>query len=435
MPKTKNPKKRSYDEGSVYQRCDERLGCPPRVGAERPAHRCKGPWVGAFSHGYTERGTRRRYTVKADTEAKARTRLRKRMGEIRDGGGGSVDTRMTVKKWSDDWLKIVVQTLRPQSYTNTCSSVQKWIVPAIGEKRLAELTPPDVRKVMNRMREAGLKTSSRRRTHSVLMMMLKAARGDGHAISALVLDVPAPKASKPHRTDLPLDLAAEMLVVAAEQPDVSRWVAALMQGIRQGESLGLTWPQIDFDRHIVIVAQQLKPLPYNRAYDRTSGFRVPDDYHAVQVKDRWHLVQPKTEDSYRVLPMLPWFEQALLTWREKAPESKHGLVWPDADGGPRDPKKDDAAWYELQDEVGRRRGQDVRYYGDPDFPQGRHYGIHEARHTTATLLLEAEVDPAVITAILGHSTMLSTKAYLHVKTAPIAAALAKVADRLQLAAA
>ncbi|TQK68275.1 tyrosine-type recombinase/integrase [Nocardioides sp. SLBN-35] len=446
MPKPTVAKRGVYGDGSVYPECDVRYGCPPvedgpphpRTGKPtrvRPPHRnCKAPWVGSFTHGFTERGNPRRHKVKAATESKARARMRARMVQVIDSGGASASAKTTVKQWADDWLEIVVQTLRPQSYTSACSSVRKWIVPAIGQKRLTDLAPADVRKVMNKMREAGLKPSSRRRTHSVLIQLLKAARADGHAVPAIVLEVPAPPLNKPARTDLPLDLAVEMLVVAAEQPNASRWVAALMQGIRQGESLGLCWSEIDFDRHILVISQQLKPLPYNVRFDRDSGFRVPDNYDAKQLEGRWHLVRPKTEESYRIQPLLPWFEKALLKWRDEAPDSPHGLVWPAADGGPRDPKDDDQAWYDLQDEVGRRRGKDVLYYDDPDFPEGRHYTIHEARHTTATLLLEAGVEPAVIIAILGHASMLSTKAYLHVKTGPLAAALEKVAKRLELAA-
>lgn len=445
MSQPKNKKRNIYGDGSLYQECAASHGCPPvgdgpvspRTGKPtrvRPPHRCKAPWVGAFTHGFTDRGAPRRFKVKAPTEAQARTRMRKRMGQVKDDGGAAANTKATVKQWSDEWLSIVVQTYRPQSYTSARSAVKKWIVPSIGQKRLTDLTPTDVRAVMTKMRTAGMAVSTRRRAHSVLMTMLTAAQEGGHAIPTLVLKVKAPPPVKTHRTDLPIDLAVEMLVVASGRPDASRWVAAFMEGIRQGESLGLTWPQIDFERHIVIVSQQLKAIPYNVTHDRDSGFRVPDGYDATQIKGRWHLVQPKIEDSYRVLPMLPWFEKALLSWREKVPESEHQLVWPAADGGPRDTKADDADWYGLQDEVGRRRGGDVRYYKDPGFPEGRYYTIHEARHTTATLLLEAGVDPAIMTAILGHSSMMSTKAYLHVKTGPIAAALEKVAERLQLAA-
>lgn len=435
MAGTKTPKKRTYDEGSVYQRCDERRGCPPLADGVRPDHGCKGPWVGAFSHGYTDRGTRRRYTVKADTEARARTRMRKRMGEVIDGGGAAASSKTTVKLWSDEWLDIVVNELRPQPFVSARSSVRRWIVPQIGQKRLGDLTPADVRKVMNAMRLAGLKESSRRRTHSVLMTMLKAARADGHAVPAIVVETKPPKkAGKSTRTDLPLDLAVEILGVASEIPQGSRWVAALLQGLRQGEALGLTWSEIDFERHLLQISWQLQPLPYRVARDRSSGFRVPDGYEARQVKGRWHLVRPKTDAGWRVIPLVPWFEKALLAWKEIAPESDHDLVWPVLDGGPCDPKRDDAEWYALQETVSHRRGEDVRYMGDPDHPGGRRYTVHEARHTTATLLLEAGIDPVVIIAILGHSSMLSTKGYLHVKTAPLAAAMEAVAERLQLAA-
>lgn len=446
MASTKTAKKRTYGEGSVYQRCDTRRGCPPVVAgpphpttgkptAVRPPHKvCKGPWVGAFSHGYTERGTPRRYTVKADTESQARVRLRKRIGDVVDRGGAAASSKTTVKQWSDEWLEIVVNELRPQPFTSAQSSVRRWIVPAIGQKRLADLAPADVRKVMNRMRAANLKPSTLKRTHSVLMTMLKAARADGHSVASIVIEVKPPSVGKSARTDLPLDLAVEMLVVASEVPQGSRWVAALLQGLRQGESLGLTWSEIDFDRNLMCISWQLQALPYRVKRDRTSGFRVPESYEAKQVKGRWHLVRPKTDAGWRVIPLVPWFKSALLAWKEVAPESEHGLVWPIEDGGPCDSKIDDAEWYDLQETVSHRRGADVRYFDDPGHLDGRRFTIHEARHTTATLLLEAGVDPTIIIAILGHSSMLSTKSYLHVKTAPLAAAMEAVAERLQLAA-
>lgn len=406
MKATPRPR-RDYKTGSIYQRKD-------------------GRWVGVIDAGYTDRGTRRRVTVTAATEAQAKVRLRKRVGELADGHSAA-NTKTTVKQWSDEWLTIVERELRPQPFVSARSAVTRWIVPAIGHKRLSDLAPADVRKVMNAMRVAGLKTSSQRRTHSVLMTMLKAARADGHAVPSLVVEVKAPVANVSDRTDLPLALAVEILGVAATIPQGSRWVAALLQGLRQGEALGLTWDAVDLDRGILTISWQLQPLPYRIKRDRTSGFRVPDGYEAKQVKGRWHLVRPKTRAGWRVIPLVPWMVSSLTAWREVAPESEHGLVWPTLDGGPCDPKLDDAEWYLLQETVQHQRGGEVFH------PAGRRYTMHEARHTCATLLLEAGVEPAVIIAILGHSSMLSTKGYLHVKTAPLAAAMAAVAERLQLA--
>jgi integrase len=111
---------------------------------------------------------------------------------------------------------------------------------------------------------------------------------------------------------------------------------------------------------------------------------------------------------------------ALTAWRELAPPSPHGLVWTTPDGGPIYYKVDDAEWYALQEAAGVQH------------PNGRHFTIHEARHTTATLLLEAGVAPEVIIAILGHSSILTSRSYMHVNQAPAREALEKVAERLQL---
>jgi len=49
--------------------------------------------------------------------------------------------------------------------------------------------------------------------------------------------------------------------------------------------------------------------------------------------------------------------------------------------------------------------------------------LYEARHTAATLLLANGIDETTIKAILGHSTVLSTQAYLHADESRARAAL------------
>lgn len=388
--------KRDYGTGSIYQRSD-------------------GKWVGAFDAGYTERGTRRRPTVVRDTEERVKVALRKKMAAFKDGAS-AVNTRTTVKTWAETWLPIVERDMRPKSYASTASAVKVWVIPTIGHKRLDDLGPADVRHVMDAMRRKGRTTSSQARVHSTVTSMLKAARAEGHAVAARVTEVKAPRPNVNDRTSIQVDEAVDMLGIAAGQDDGSRWVAAFLQGLRQSERLGLTWDQVDFENDIITISWQLQALPYRVARDRSSGFRIPDGYESRQIRDRWHLVRPKTSAGWRRVPMVPWLSTSLQAWRERAPENAHGLVWPVDVGDPQ--KLDDAAWYALQEEAGVTH------------PSGRHYTIHECRHTTATLLLEAGVEPAIIALILGQSKMLA--GYIHLSTAPLAAALGKVADRLAL---
>ncbi len=400
-------KRRDYGSGSIYQRAD-------------------GKWVGAAMAGWTERGTRRRITVVCATEAQAKSRLRKKLADIEAGAAVEVSDRRTVKSWADEWLPIIERELRPTSYTATASAVRRWIVPTIGHRRFSDLSPADVRSVADAMRKAGRSSSSQRRVHSDLLQLLKAAQAEGYPVAPRVLAVKAPEKAVSDRDAVPVPDALAMLAKAAEDPAGARWVAAFLQGLRQGEALGLTREAIDFERNAITISWQLQPLPYVVARDRSSGFRVPDGYEVRQVRGRWHLVRPKSRAGWRVVPMVPWMSSALSTWLADAPQAPLGLVWHHPKGDP--PKRDDAAWYALQEASGVHHPTRTVMVDGKSVPAP--YTIHEARHTTATLLLEAGVDPAVIAAILGHASIVTTRGYQHVRIGPARDALEKVAKRL-----
>ena len=65
-------------------------------------------------------------------------------------------------------------------------------------------------------------------------------------------------------------------------------------------------------------------------------------------------------------------------------------------------------------------------------PGPKQWVLHEARHTTVSLLEAAGVPPAVIIAIVGHATYASTRRYSHTELERARAALATVADDLGL---
>lgn len=402
MPK---PRKagRDYGAGSIYQRASD------------------GMWIGTIEAGWNEKGNRRRITVSGRDAETVKVKLRDKRRALELAGDTNVDPRATVRSWADEWLPIVERKQRPHTFNATKVAVRKWIVPTIGHKRFAQLNPGDVRAVAAAQRTAGLSSSTQLRTQSVLMSLLKAAAVEGHPVAERLFKTEAPAKAVSDRRSMTVPEAVAVLRAATELlPHSSRTAAALLQGMRQGEALGLTWPCVDLEANSLTISWQLQPLPYRIPRDTSSGFRVPDGYEAQQLKGRWHLVRPKSKAGWRVIPLVPWMRTALATWREIAPDSEHGLVWPALDGGPTDPKVDDAEWYGLQGaaEVGH--------------PAGRFYTIHEGRHTTATLLLEARIDPAVIVAILGHSSIVTSQGYMHVDTRQSLDAMTAVAERLQL---
>lgn len=394
-------KRRQYGTGSVYQRKSD------------------GRWLGVIQAGWKPNGARRTITVSAKTEADCKRKLERRKREIEQHGLPESE-RVTVKAWAEVWLTRAEHKLRPRAFSASRSAVRTWIIPEIGHKRLGALTPGDVRQVTSAMRAAGLTSSSALRAHVTLIQMLKEATLEGHPVPQRVLLVDRPSVNANDRRAMTAGQAIAVLEVATMLPHASRWVAALLQGLRPSEALGLTWEAVDRRPGWLDISWQLQGLPYVDRRDPDRGFRVPDGFEAVQLDGRLHLTRPKTAKGTRVVPCVPWMTSALEAWREIAPASPHGLVWPALDGRPASEAHDLEEWKALQATAAVAH------------PAGRYFVRHEARHTAATLLLEANVDPEVIKQIIGHSTIVSTQAYLHAPERMTLDALTKVARRLEL---
>lgn len=416
----KQRSRRQYGTGSITQRAD-------------------GKWVGRFEAGFTSKGGRRRLSVVGKTETEAKAKLRDRMREVEQSGAATT-SRTNVKAWSESWLQIKQSGVRPKTWAGYQSTVKTWIWPTIGHRRLDLITPSDVRAVSEAARKAGRSSSTARLAHVVLVEMLKDAQREGYSVPPRALLVDAPSPGKGERSALELADALAVLKVAAGDDDGSRWVAGLLQGMRQGECLGLTWDLVDTSAGWVDVSWQLQEVPYMHGCDPKCGrrfggdcparkARIPDGFEMRRLDGALCLTRPKTAKGQRVIPLVPWMRSALDAWRLKAPKSPHGLVWPRPDGRPQLAKLDAAAWVDLQARAGVRSSfVDAKHSGE------RPYAVHEMRHTTATLLAEAGVDPSVIMAILGHSTVATQAVYKTVRLDATAAALGAVAERLQLTA-
>lgn len=413
---------RQHGTGTVFQRAD-------------------GRWIGRYRDGYTTAGKYRYRTVSASTEAKCKTALNAAIRERNKAEDSGLDDKMTVARWIDQWLPVRQTQVAPKTFSDDQSAARRWVIPALGGRRVANLKPSDLHALTRSIKKgkpgkAAPGQATVKRAHEVLKAALKAATIEGYSVPSRLFMVEPPKKDAGDRAAIPVEDALKLLKAAQGDPYASRWVAALLNGLRQGEALGLTWDRVDLERGLIDVSWQLKELVYAHACQDERGkvtcgrkrgaacpdriFRVPDVYERRQVEGRWHLVRPKTKSGVRVLPLVPWMVDALKAWREVAPASPAGLVWPDADGTVRDPKIDLAAFHALQETA------NVRH------PSGRYYHLHEARHAVATILMALRVDTQVIVALMGHSSILSTRAYQHADLSMARAALDGVAAQLQL---
>lgn len=393
--------RRDYGSGAVFQRSD-------------------GMWIGRIEAGWNASGNRRRVQVSAKTEDECKRRLVKKRREIEASGlpVEGVSGKTTVKTWAENWIEGRRADLGSKTFGTYAGIVRKWIIPTIGNKQLHALTPGDLRALTKAEIDAGNKLGSALVTRRVLIKCLRDAMVEGHKIPPRLFEVAAPQPPKSDREDIPIDDAFDLLTASLSLEHCSRWLVGFFEGMRQGEVLGLMWDHVDLDRGLIDVEWQLQPLPY---LDRAAGtFSYPTRITPKPLWKSYHLVPPKTEGGHRIIPIVGPVHAALTQWRDIAPESPHGLVWPRSNGRPTNPQADTAEWIWLQDQA-----QVAHVEGS----LGRRYEGHEIRHTTATVLLGAGIDPETVKTILGHSSIITSRMYQHVSHNLARDAMEKVAER------
>ena len=387
-----------------------------------------GRWVGTLEAGVNERGKRRRIVVtdKDENAAWDKLRVKRKILEL-EGRAAALKGSQTVQAWVNDWLAVQEKRLRPSSFAGTRSYMRKWVIPNMGAVKLEDVTADHVRKVARAVLNAGKSSTTAGTVQGVLQKCLRDARIEGYTVGDPALDVPKPRKENTRgRKAVPLEDAHALIQQATMWPGGVRWIMAFVQGMRPAEVLGLTWDAVDFERGLMDVSWQLKPLPYNKPRDRSSGFRVPDDYEVKHLVDSYHLVRPKSEAGERVIPIVPFVAEHLRAWRDRGADLRadYGLVFPRSDGRPRRDVEDREDWRALQDAAGRWKrpavGDGVPVYWE----------AYEVRRATATLLLADRVDPKIIKTIMGHSDVLVTQGYQDVSDEMMRLALEHLSRQL-----
>lgn len=347
--------RRQRGEGSLHQRGD-------------------GLWIGTVDLGYIG-GKRTRKSVSAKTQREAVRKLAALKAQVDATGGVAVDA-YTVETWMTHWLEeIAPRRVRPSTLTGYRSKVRNYIVPEIGRHRLAKLTPQHVRTMDKTLAERGLSAATRLQTHAILSRALTVAHREGYVARNVAELVDPPALKRDEGEPLTVEEIGRILAAVRGDPLESRWLAALMLGLRQGEALGLAWADVDLDAGTLTV---------RRALQRVKGKGLV-------------FVDPKSRKSKRTLPLPDTLAASLRRHRDRADRPRGSeLVWCRWDGGPIDPRADWQAWGELLDRAGVR-----------------HVRLHDARHVAATVLAAHGVPDVIVSAILGHAQVQVTHGYQH----------------------
>lgn len=336
--------RRQQGEGSIYQRSSD------------------GRWVGVVDLGWVG-GKRVRKSVTAATLRELRPKLKALRDSIESG---VVPDDVTVGQWLDRWMKdIAAERVRARTHMEYQAYIRRYIAPTVGRVRLDRLKPEHVRALLKGMEEDGLALSTRRQAYAILHRAIKVAVREQRVTRNVVALVDPPKPRKnPHgsltedETHAMLDLL-EQYGLDGRWDIASRFLVALLCGLRQSEALGLVWENVDLDRGVLHVRQSVK-----------------------RITGRGLVVEGlKSARAERTVPLMRPALVALEQHRQTAPD---GFVW----GGTKavDPRQDYELWRNLLWAAG-----------------SEHHPLHSARSTTANILHRAGVPARTIADILGHA--------------------------------
>ena len=195
------------------------------------------------------------------------------------------------------------RSLAPSTLTFYRQVFSYYVAPIVGSRPLPFLTTEHVEEMMNTLASAGRSPRTVQAARNALSRLLKAAKREG-----LVAQVVTADASQVRRTlgneEGPTSKALEpdavrRLFAAAAGTQWAPLLALLaLLGLRRGEALGLSWPDVDLDGGVVTIRRSLSRV-------------------TIDSRSRLVLGPTKTRSSRRPLPMPLVLVTVLRSWRSE----------------------------------------------------------------------------------------------------------------------
>lgn len=351
-------RKRGNGEGSIYPVKDKN----GRVKGYRGSY-----WV------HTADGPKRRY-ISGKRREDVRDELAKALSDRADGFVFDAGA-MTVGEYLDRWLRDVQETVRESTHQRYGYAIEPHIKPALGKIKLKDLNPAQVRWFYRDRLDSGLAPASVHKLHVVLHKALKAAVADGLIPRNVAAGLKLPKLSREEIDPLSREEARRLLEAAKGDRLEALYVLALNTGMRQGEILALKWDDLDLEAGTLRVRRTLTKA--GKAY--ITG-------------------EPKTKNSRRVIRLTAAAVEALRGHLSRQLEEMEemgslyrpgGLVFATEAGTIINPSNlRNRSLKPLLKAAGLRPAR-----------------FHDLRHTCATLLLSKNVNPKIVSEMLGHASV------------------------------
>ena len=323
--------------------------------------------------GKQKRTTRRGFK----TQKEAKKAERELLLSVEENGFTDHYSKPTFKEVANLWLESYETTVKPTTYQNTKNYLNAIIENYFKDIRIESVSVAMMQKVVI---ELSKKYVTYLNYLSIINRVFKYAMHLDIIQTNPVDRIIRPKQQTPRKEKIALtkeELSNFLTLAKKDARPVlyTAWHTLAYTGLRRGELLGLEWSDIDFKDKTISVSKTL-----------------------VTINGKLSTQSPKTKRSARTISLDDATIQILKDWKleQKKLFFKYGvksrnIVITNAKGGYFD-------FAHFRDEL--------RYF------LGRHrlkqFSVHSLRHTHASLLFEAGIEPKTISDRLGHSNIQTT---------------------------
>jgi integrase len=305
-----------------------------------------------------------------------------------DRGTIRAQTSARVRDAADAWVAGAVDgsirtrsgdRYKPSAVRAYRRALELRIKPAIGAHRLSEVTRPVLQALVDRWMADGLDASTIRNSVMPVRAIYRRAvsRGEVAVNPTAGLELPAVRGRR-DRIASPAE-AADLLATLGEA-DRALYATAFYAGLRRGELMALRWEDVDLDVNVIRV---------ERSWDERAG-----------------VIDPKSRAGRRTVPVARALRDELLRHRMRSGR-REGLVFGRDAERPFNPstvgERAVKVWLaenlrrgELDEQDGRRR------------PRIAPLGLHECRHTFASMMIAAGVNAKALSSFMGHASITIT---------------------------
>ncbi|MCY0909928.1 MAG: site-specific integrase [Sulfobacillus thermotolerans] len=302
----------------------------------------------------------------------------------REQGETVAPSKVRVSEYLIEWMDTYQRhEVTPQSLRNDRGFLNLHIIPSIGEKRMASLSPMDCQKIVNRLAQEG-----KTRTAVMVFNMMKKAFRKAVELGYLVKNpmdaVTKPRDRAKERPALTVEQAATFLEAAQTDSLYAFLSFLLLTGTRPEEAQGLKWEDVNLSDKTVSIRRSMKRVPGGG----------------------WEFADLKTTTSRRNLDLGERLADILRKHKKEQAKVRllmgedwtdNGLVFANQAGNPVDTSR---ARKHLSAILSRTGLPEIRLY--------------DLRHSHGSMLLDQDVNIKAISDRLGHAnTSMTVNRYLH----------------------